>query len=48
MKSHKYVVVKSYNESHYYREIMRLKLNYINKEKDTKKSIQDKINFFSS
>ena len=44
----KYIVVKSINELHYYREIMRLKLNHINLQKNTKKSVQDKINFFSS
>lgn len=44
----KYVIVKSENEYSYYKEIMRLKLNYMNKDKDTKKTIQDKINFFSS
>jgi hypothetical protein len=44
----KYVIVKSGNELQYYKEIMRLKLNYINKNKDTKKTIQDKIIFFSS
>ena len=43
-----YIVVKSINESHYYNEIMRLKLNYINQQKNTKKTIQNKINFFSS
>jgi mannose-6-phosphate isomerase class I len=46
--TNKYVVVKSLNELHYYREIMRLKLNHINHQENTKKRIQDKINFFSS
>lgn len=44
----KYIVVKSINELHYYREIMRLKLNHINQQQNTKKTIQDKIKFFSS
>lgn len=44
----KYVVVKSMNELHYYKEIMRLKLNYTSNQKDTKKTIQDKMNFFSA
>lgn len=44
----KYIVVKSINESHYYYEIMRLKLNQINQQKHNKKLIQDKIKFFSS
>lgn len=42
----KYVVVNSIND--YYKEIMRLKLNHINNQKDTKKRIQEKINFFST
>jgi hypothetical protein len=46
--NNKYVVVKSLNDLHYYREIMRLKLNHINQQANTKKMIQDKINFFSS
>ena len=47
-KNNKYVVVKSLNELHYYREIMRLKLNHINQQENTKKMVQDKINFLSS
>ncbi|ADX06066.1 hypothetical protein 162285156 [Organic Lake phycodnavirus 1] len=43
-----YEVVKSINETHYYREIMRLKLNILNLLYPTEKRIQHKINFFSS
>ena len=44
----KYMVIKSCNETAYYREIMRLKLNMVNKVDDAKTKIQKKINFFSS
>lgn len=47
------MIVKVYNEKRYvvvtsYKEIMRLKLNHINNQTDTKKRIQEKINFFST
>jgi len=42
----KYVVVKSFNETYYYREIMRLKLNHNHQSGQMKQLIQNKINFF--
>jgi len=45
---YKYVVVKSFNETYYYREIMRLKLNHNHQSGQMKQLIQNKINFFSS
>jgi len=42
----KYVLVKSFNETYYYREIMRLKLNHKHQTGQMKQLIQHKINFF--
>jgi hypothetical protein len=43
-----YQVVKAVNESHYYREIMRLKFNVTQTIEPTPKRIQNKINYFLS
>jgi len=42
----KYVLVKSFNETYYYREIMRLKLNHKHQTGQMKQLIQHKIKFF--
>jgi len=42
--TNKYIIIKNIN---YYKELMRIKLNKTHKISCTKKTIQDKINFFS-
>ena len=44
----KYIIIKYDYDKFYYNTIVKEKLNYFFKVDSTKKTIQDKINFFSN